>query len=192
PYPQKALRSLFYSICKDAGLDLIGRQISNHSGRKTSVQVLKELECSDAVVMSITRHKTQQGLAAYERPKTVMQQQGISGFLDAIKIRQTNDHKDDYNKSYQNASNQGNNSNMHNLTLTNSFVNAKSLLPQQAVNQQESASQTNSSSEYDQQKILNESSSVNIPITEPNHVNDTSTQNRNEILNEFLRGNFQN
>ncbi|KAF0354452.1 hypothetical protein F8M41_014996 [Gigaspora margarita] len=81
---------------------------------------------------------------------------------------------------------------MYNLTLTNSFVNAKSLLPQQAINQQESASQTNSLSEYDQQKVLNESSSVNIPIIEPNHVNDTSTQNRNEILNEFFHGNFQN
>ncbi|CAG8809328.1 3421_t:CDS:2, partial [Gigaspora margarita] len=81
---------------------------------------------------------------------------------------------------------------MYNLTLTNSFINAKSLLPQQAMNQQESASQTNFSSEYDQQKVLNESSSVNIPITEPNHVNNTSTQNRNEILNEFLHSNFQN
>ncbi|CAG8826371.1 30735_t:CDS:2, partial [Gigaspora margarita] len=57
---------------------------------------------------------------------------------------------------------------MHNLTLTNSFINAKSLLPQQ-----ESASQTNSLSEYDQQKVLNELSSINIPITESNHVNNT-------------------
>ncbi|CAG8818370.1 22650_t:CDS:1, partial [Gigaspora rosea] len=70
------------------------QQISNHSGRKTSVQVFKELGYSDTVVISITRHKTQQGLAAYKRPKTVIQQQGISRFLDAIKIRQTNDHKD--------------------------------------------------------------------------------------------------
>ncbi|CAG8845973.1 27752_t:CDS:1, partial [Gigaspora margarita] len=41
------------------------------------------------------------------------------------------------------------------------------------MNQQESVSQTNSLSEYNQQKVLNKSSSVNIPITEPNHVNDT-------------------
>ena len=57
------------------------------------MQVLKELGYSDAVVMSITWHKIQQELVAYERPKMVMQHQGISGFLDAIKIRQTNDYK---------------------------------------------------------------------------------------------------
>ncbi|CAG8681534.1 8932_t:CDS:2, partial [Gigaspora rosea] len=93
PYAQKALHSLFNSICKDADLDFASRQISNHSGHKTSVQVLKELGYSDSVVMSITRHKTQQGLAAYEQPNTVMQQQGISGFLDVLKIGQSVCHK---------------------------------------------------------------------------------------------------
>ncbi|CAJ0899140.1 5014_t:CDS:2 [Entrophospora sp. SA101] len=63
PYAQKKIENLFHSICEDAGLDLFHQHISNHSGRKTSVQVLKEL-----------------GLAAYERPKTVIQHQGITGF----------------------------------------------------------------------------------------------------------------
>ncbi|RIB21426.1 hypothetical protein C2G38_2176706 [Gigaspora rosea] len=49
-----------------------------------SVQVLKGLGFSDSVVMSITRHKMQQGLASYERPKMVMQQQGLSGFFNAL------------------------------------------------------------------------------------------------------------
>ncbi|CAG8588144.1 8678_t:CDS:2, partial [Gigaspora rosea] len=131
PYAQKALRSLFNSICKNTDLDFAGRQISNHSGCKTSVQVLKELGYNDSVVMSITRHKTQQGLAAYKRPNTVMQQQGILGFLDALKIGQSDCHKTDCNESYQSANNQKNNPNTPNLTLMNSFVNAKSLLQQQ-------------------------------------------------------------
>ncbi|CAJ0647789.1 9135_t:CDS:2 [Entrophospora sp. SA101] len=43
PYAQKKIENLFHSICEDAGLDLFHQHISNHSGRKTSVQVLKEL-----------------------------------------------------------------------------------------------------------------------------------------------------
>lgn len=34
--------------------------------------------------MSITRHKTLQGLASYERPKSVMQHEGLNGFFNAL------------------------------------------------------------------------------------------------------------
>ncbi|RIB30758.1 hypothetical protein C2G38_2026541 [Gigaspora rosea] len=34
--------------------------------------------------MSITRHKSQKGLAMYERPKSVMQWKGINGFFNAL------------------------------------------------------------------------------------------------------------
>ncbi|RIB21855.1 hypothetical protein C2G38_2175501 [Gigaspora rosea] len=166
-------------------LDFAGRQISNHSGCKTSVQVLKELGYNDSVVMSITRHKTQQGLAAYKRPNTVMQQQGILGFLDALKIGQSDCHKTDCNESYQSANNQKNNPNTPNLTLMNSFVNAKSLLQQQ-----EFATQTNTLPKNIQQKILTESTSANILLT--NQINNLNPQERNEILNKFLHSNFQN
>ncbi|RIB09755.1 hypothetical protein C2G38_2207994 [Gigaspora rosea] len=154
PYAQKALRSLFNSICKDADLDFASRQISNHSGCKISVQVLKKLVYSDTVVISITQHKTQQELAAYEQPNTVMQQ-GISGFSDMLKIGQLDCHK----------------------TVTN---------------QQEFATQTNTLPKSIQQKILTESSLANISVTESNQINNTNPQERNEILNKFLYGNFQN
>ncbi|CAG8505691.1 22946_t:CDS:2, partial [Cetraspora pellucida] len=42
------------STALNTGLDLTSQQISNHSGHKTSVQVLKELGYSNAVVISIT------------------------------------------------------------------------------------------------------------------------------------------
>ena len=36
--------------------------------------------------MSVTRHKTQQGLLSYERPKSIMQHEAINGFVKAMKI----------------------------------------------------------------------------------------------------------
>lgn len=79
------MREFFKVICETTGIEIGTRNISNHSGRKTAVQLLKELGYSDSVVMSITRHKSQKGLAAYERPKSVMQNEGLSGFFNALK-----------------------------------------------------------------------------------------------------------
>ncbi|CAG8579179.1 14317_t:CDS:2 [Gigaspora margarita] len=47
--------------------------ISNHSSRKTLVQLLKELGYSDSAMMLITRHKSQKGLIAYKHSKLVIQ-----------------------------------------------------------------------------------------------------------------------
>ncbi|CAG8704158.1 2313_t:CDS:2, partial [Gigaspora rosea] len=82
--PEHTLKSYFQLICEMTNIEIGNRNISNHSGRKMSVQVLKGLGFSNSVVMSITRHKMQQGLASYKRPKMVMQQQGLSGFFNAL------------------------------------------------------------------------------------------------------------
>ncbi|CAG8757923.1 336_t:CDS:2 [Gigaspora rosea] len=74
----------FRHICETTDITIGDRIISNHSGRKTTVQVLKGLGYSDSVVMSITRHRTQQGLASYECHKSVMQQQGLNRFFNAL------------------------------------------------------------------------------------------------------------
>ncbi|CAG8819971.1 26276_t:CDS:2, partial [Gigaspora rosea] len=86
PYAERSLKTLFKSICENVGIEIGDLNISNHSGRKTAVQVLKELGYSDSIVMSITRHKTQQGLYSYERSKSVLQHEGLSGFLSALEI----------------------------------------------------------------------------------------------------------
>ena len=77
---------MFRTICESANIEIANRNISNHSGRKTAVQILKELGFSDSIVMSVTRHKTQQGLLSYERPKSIMQHEAINGFVKAMKI----------------------------------------------------------------------------------------------------------
>ncbi|CAG8750873.1 13153_t:CDS:2, partial [Cetraspora pellucida] len=83
-FGERTLRGYLRTICETVGIQIGTRNISNHSGRKTAVQLLKELGYSDSVVMSITRHKSQKGLAAYERPKSVMQREGINGFFNAL------------------------------------------------------------------------------------------------------------
>ncbi|CAB4395835.1 unnamed protein product [Rhizophagus irregularis] len=45
----------------------------NHSGRKTLVQILKRRGFSNSECMASTRHKSEQGLARYERPETEIQ-----------------------------------------------------------------------------------------------------------------------
>lgn len=49
------------------------RKISNHSGRKSLVQILKRFNISNTECMASTRHKTEQGLARYERAEIEMQ-----------------------------------------------------------------------------------------------------------------------
>ncbi|CAG8665505.1 14007_t:CDS:2, partial [Cetraspora pellucida] len=84
--PERTLKSYFRTICEIIGITIGDRIIFNHSGQKTSVQVLKRLEYFDSVVMSITRYKTQQGLASYEHLKSVMQQEGLNGFFSALSL----------------------------------------------------------------------------------------------------------
>ncbi|CAG8737803.1 33306_t:CDS:1, partial [Racocetra persica] len=84
--PERILKGHFHHICEITNITIGDRIISNHSGQKTSIQVLKGLEYPDSVVMSITRHKTQQGLASCERPKSVMQHQGLNRFFNALTL----------------------------------------------------------------------------------------------------------
>ncbi|CAG8774813.1 1027_t:CDS:2, partial [Cetraspora pellucida] len=63
---EQKLRKYFKIICETTDIKIGTCNITNHSERKTAVQLLKELGYSDAVVMLITRHKSQKGLAAYE------------------------------------------------------------------------------------------------------------------------------
>ncbi|CAG8569285.1 16573_t:CDS:2, partial [Gigaspora rosea] len=86
PYAKKSLKTLFKSIYENVKIEIGNRNISNYLGCKTDIQFLKELGYSDSIVVSITRHKTQQGLYSYEQSKSVLQHEGLSGFLSALEI----------------------------------------------------------------------------------------------------------
>ncbi|CAB5197148.1 unnamed protein product [Rhizophagus irregularis] len=51
---------------------------TNHSGRKTFIQISKSEGISDNDVMSVSRHKNPHSLAYYERPKSILQQNTLS------------------------------------------------------------------------------------------------------------------
>ncbi|CAG8542992.1 22748_t:CDS:2 [Cetraspora pellucida] len=56
---KRKLKEYFRVIYETTDIQIGSRNISNHSGKKTAMQLLKELGYSDSVVMSITRHKSQ-------------------------------------------------------------------------------------------------------------------------------------
>ncbi|CAG8474187.1 5896_t:CDS:2 [Gigaspora rosea] len=72
-YAERSLKTLFKLICENVEIEI-------------AVQDLKELGYSDSIVISITRHKTQQRLYSYEQSKSVLQHEGLSGFLNALEI----------------------------------------------------------------------------------------------------------
>ncbi|CAG8771765.1 1638_t:CDS:2 [Gigaspora rosea] len=82
----KKIKSIFQVISEFTDIKFGDYSIPNYLGRKTVVQVLKKLGYSDAVVMSIIRHKSQKGLAAYKQPKTVIELEGLNGFLRVLTI----------------------------------------------------------------------------------------------------------
>ncbi|PKC05047.1 hypothetical protein RhiirA5_502378 [Rhizophagus irregularis] len=53
-------------------------EFTNHSGRKTFIQISKSEGISDNDVMSVSRHKNPHSLAYYERPKSILQQNTLS------------------------------------------------------------------------------------------------------------------
>ncbi|CAG8730912.1 21925_t:CDS:2, partial [Cetraspora pellucida] len=56
-----------------SGIDITGHKITNQSGRKTTIQLLKSFGASDYECMTISRHKSQAGFQQYERPKNNVQ-----------------------------------------------------------------------------------------------------------------------
>ena len=66
------------------------RKISNHSGRKTLVQILKQHGFSNSECMASTRHKSEQGLARYERPGIEIQQNNALNLAEAFGFNESN------------------------------------------------------------------------------------------------------
>ncbi|CAG8631366.1 23843_t:CDS:2, partial [Gigaspora rosea] len=75
-----AVSNFYLKPCTPNELDFSGKWFYT----RALSELLKGLGFSDSVVMSIMHHKTQQSLASYERSKMVMQQQGLSGFFNAL------------------------------------------------------------------------------------------------------------
>ncbi|CAB5383882.1 unnamed protein product [Rhizophagus irregularis] len=51
---EKRMRTFLHELVKECGIDVMGRKITNHSVRKTLVELLKDLGFSDIEVMSVS------------------------------------------------------------------------------------------------------------------------------------------
>ncbi|CAB5216702.1 unnamed protein product [Rhizophagus irregularis] len=69
---------LMKEIATITEIDCDKRKFTNHSGRKTFIQISKSEGISDNDVMSVSRHKNPHSLAYYERPKSILQQNTLS------------------------------------------------------------------------------------------------------------------
>ena len=62
---EKRLQSMFCEICKETIVNLEGRKISNHSGRKTGTQPLCEDGFDETKVREFSGHTSRNGLQPY-------------------------------------------------------------------------------------------------------------------------------
>ena len=59
---EKRMRNFLHELAKECDIDVIRRKITNHSVRKILVKLLKDLGFSDIKVMSVSRHRSLNGL----------------------------------------------------------------------------------------------------------------------------------
>ncbi|CAI2187845.1 15738_t:CDS:2, partial [Funneliformis geosporum] len=87
------IKKFMKNIITLTGLDMDDRKISNHSGRKTLVQILKRRGFSISECMVSTRHKTEQGLASYERSGIEIQHNNAANIAEAFGFNKNNKNK---------------------------------------------------------------------------------------------------
>ncbi|PKB96182.1 hypothetical protein RhiirA5_367840 [Rhizophagus irregularis] len=75
---EKSVKGLMKEIATITEINCDKRKFTNHSGRKTFIQISKSEGISDNDVMSVSRHKNPHSLAYYERPKSILQQNTLS------------------------------------------------------------------------------------------------------------------
>ncbi|CAG8488682.1 35514_t:CDS:2, partial [Racocetra persica] len=96
--PQGLLNRVFFfnALCLglrviSCDIDISGRKITNQTGRKTLIQILKALGLFDYETMSISRHKSLKGLASYECPINHVQELGYKALDKAINYEKVNE-----------------------------------------------------------------------------------------------------
>ncbi|CAG8784745.1 12367_t:CDS:2, partial [Racocetra persica] len=71
-------------VVESCNIDISGHKITNQTGRKTLIQILKFLGLFDYETISISHHKSQKGVASYEHPIKHMQELGYQALNRAI------------------------------------------------------------------------------------------------------------
>ena len=80
----RTIRSMFKSICVECEIDIKGRNICNHSGRKTSIFELFDLGIPENTGMAITGHNSVGGYRAYAIPNNNHKREALSGIVNRL------------------------------------------------------------------------------------------------------------
>ncbi|CAB5216556.1 unnamed protein product [Rhizophagus irregularis] len=80
----RTIRSMFKSICVECEIDIKGRNICNHSGRKTSIFELFDLGIPENTGMAITGHNSVGRYRAYAKPNNNHKREALSGIVNRL------------------------------------------------------------------------------------------------------------
>ncbi|CAB5395117.1 unnamed protein product [Rhizophagus irregularis] len=184
---EKRMRTFLHELAKECGIDVMGRKITNHSVRKTLVELLKDLGFSDIEVMSVSRHRSLNGLKSYERSKSKMQDLCLNGLNQALDLK-----NDESETKFENNSNDFSNSSFNDQIESNFQDNEKNYGFSSANNLLES---NNSSSKqlrplHDSTNMNHQENITNIEILD-NHIN-VKKMNLESLQGLFNSNNFTN
>ncbi|CAB5388505.1 unnamed protein product [Rhizophagus irregularis] len=126
---EKRMRTFLHELAKECGIDVMGRKITNHSVRKTLVELLKDLGFSDIEVMSVSRHHSLNGLKSYERSKSKMQDLCLNGLSQALDLKNDESETNNSEKDnlFENNSNDFSNSSFNDQIESNFQDNEKNM-----------------------------------------------------------------
>ncbi len=75
---------MFKNICVECEIDIKGRNICNHSGRKTSIIELFDLRVSENTGMAITEHYSIRGYRVYIKPNNNHKREALSDIINRL------------------------------------------------------------------------------------------------------------
>ncbi len=75
---------MFKNICVECEIDIKGRNICNHSGRKTGIIELFDLGVPENTGMAITGHCSVGGYRAYAKPNNNHKREALSGIINRL------------------------------------------------------------------------------------------------------------
>ncbi len=75
---------MFKGICVECNIDIKGRNICNHSGRKTSIFELFDLRIPENTGIVINGHHSVGGYRAYAKPNNNHKREALSGIVNQL------------------------------------------------------------------------------------------------------------
>lgn len=80
----RTIRSLFKTICIECGINVESRNISNHSGRRTSIMELFNIGVPENTGRAISGHKSSGGYYTYAKPMDKHKREALANILNKL------------------------------------------------------------------------------------------------------------